>query len=228
MNNDAGDRSRVIRYLLGQVKETEKADVEQRGSVDPAYADFCNDVEEELIDAYLQGELSGEDADHFRRYYLISPERQRKVEFTRALLTSFTKTRSRSAIWNASVGAAAALAMAAIIWVFLGPRQPATVSFTLTPGVVRTLGPPTILNVPRGVVLLAFHLGPENGLKGNRALIRAVDSPEEILSERIKPSSDGRFDLQVPSTVLPSGDYVLTVETRSEVIASYFFRLTKQ
>jgi hypothetical protein len=150
------------------------------------------------------------------------------VEFTRALLTSFTTTRSRSAIWNALGGAAAALALAGLVWSFLGPRQPAMVSFTLTPGVVRTLGTPTILNVPRGVVLLAFHLEPENGLKGNRALIRDVDSEEPIWSQRISPTPDGGFNLQIPSTVLPSGDYILTLQNRSEGIASYFFRLRKQ
>jgi hypothetical protein len=227
VNNEAVERSRVIRYLLGQLQEIETADLEQRRAGDPAYADFCNDAEDELIESYLQGQLSAEDTDRFKRYYLNSPERERKVEFTRALLTSFSRTRNRSALWNALGGAGAALALVAVAWLLLRPYQTSIVSFSLAPGVVRSLGTPTILNVPRGALLIEFHLEPENALKGHRVILRSEDLQEEIWSQRIKPSPDGRFDLQIPSTILQSGDYILTLQNNSEVIASYFFRLAK-
>ena len=80
------------RYLLGQLLADEQAQVEQRLLAD---GDFFLDLsigEEELIDDYIDRELSDLEIKAFESHFLITAERQKQLRFARRLATYLNET----------------------------------------------------------------------------------------------------------------------------------------
>lgn len=75
----------IVRYLLGDLPEEEQIRLEDRAFSDQEYMQNILDAESDLIDEYVRGGLSDSERRRFERRFLVSSERQRKVEFARAL-----------------------------------------------------------------------------------------------------------------------------------------------
>lgn len=69
----------VKRYLLKQLTVAEQHDVELRLLSDDGFAAEVEIAEDELIDEYLDQELSREERVHFEQNFLINPERHSKL-----------------------------------------------------------------------------------------------------------------------------------------------------
>ena len=65
----------LVRYLLGELTKAERADLKARIAGDDALFEQVGELEEDLIDAYVRGELD----------YPQSPSEERKVRLARAL-----------------------------------------------------------------------------------------------------------------------------------------------
>jgi hypothetical protein len=113
------DDQLLIRYLLGSLDEDETERLDELSIADDDFAWRLRAAENDIVDAYVRGDLSGETLDRFRSSYLSSPARREKVEFARALLTftgrqSAPRTRGWFSIplviprWAFGCGAAAA------------------------------------------------------------------------------------------------------------------------
>src|SRR5215471_6935099 len=76
----------MIEYLLGSLPEKEAERLDELSITDDAFVSRLNDVENDLVDAYVRGELSGEIRERFRSFYLASPKRRAKVRFAETLL----------------------------------------------------------------------------------------------------------------------------------------------
>jgi len=85
METKASDGQLIVRYLLGDLPEEEQARVEDRAFADREYSRSIEDAENDLIDDYVRGALSNAERRQFERRFLASAERQKKVEFARAL-----------------------------------------------------------------------------------------------------------------------------------------------
>ncbi len=72
-------------YLLGDLNSDEQQRLEQRLMIDSAAYEELNCVEDELIDDYLEGALSGNEKQKFENYFLSAPERRQKLDFASAL-----------------------------------------------------------------------------------------------------------------------------------------------
>ncbi len=81
----AADDAIIVRYLLGQLPDAERDPFEDRYFVSEALHEQLQAIEEELVDAYVDGELTGEDLTCFERLFIGSPERERKIQFAKAL-----------------------------------------------------------------------------------------------------------------------------------------------
>ena len=79
------DEGLLVRYLLGQLSETEEVQVEDRAFADADYLRALEAAETDLIDAWVRDELSQTERRAFERRFLTSPDRRKKVEFARAL-----------------------------------------------------------------------------------------------------------------------------------------------
>ena len=77
----------LVRYLLGSLPEEQAARLDELSITDDEFVWRIRAAENDLIDAYLRNELSGETLDRFRSSYLSSPLRREKVKFAEALLT---------------------------------------------------------------------------------------------------------------------------------------------
>lgn len=85
MKDDVVSEDKIVRYLLGDLSEEEQMEIEDRAFQDRQYRQTLQAVENDLIDEYAQGKLSGSERRQFENRFLASAERRRKVEFARAL-----------------------------------------------------------------------------------------------------------------------------------------------
>jgi len=99
------DDQLLIRYLLGQLPEEETERLDELSIVGDDFASRLRDVENDLVDAYAGGELSGETLARFQSSYLSSAEGREKVKFAQVLLASQARATAAPA-GNASVAIA--------------------------------------------------------------------------------------------------------------------------
>ncbi len=82
------------RYLLGRMAEDEILDFDEVCFADDACAEELEAIREELIDRYLQKDLSVSDRRDFENYFLVSPHHRKKLEFSKSLMANFAQKRS--------------------------------------------------------------------------------------------------------------------------------------
>ncbi len=86
MNDKAEEPTAVRNYLLGTLNN-EKAlrQIEETIMLSDDFAERISIAEDELIEEYLDGELSAGESEKFRRYFLAAPERKAKLRFIQNL-----------------------------------------------------------------------------------------------------------------------------------------------
>jgi hypothetical protein len=116
----------ITKYLLGQASAREQTRIEEGYFSDPDTLQHLLTVEDDLIDAYIRGELDRRKRAQFERYFLATPQRQEKVKMAQALLRGLhdvpTKAREGSLnAWNLSrlLRSADGLARLAVAAIFL-------------------------------------------------------------------------------------------------------------
>jgi len=80
------DERTLMQHLLGLLPEAEQEHLDTLSISDDAVAAGLCDVENDLVDAYVRGELAGEELDRFIGHYLTGERRRRKVLFARSFL----------------------------------------------------------------------------------------------------------------------------------------------
>lgn len=75
----------IRRYLLGEVTDREREQVERQLMTDRQYLDHILRVEERLMDEYVRGGLDPDEREPFETYFLNAPERRDKLEFAESL-----------------------------------------------------------------------------------------------------------------------------------------------
>lgn len=81
MNQQKVDDKIMIEYLLGNLSEDERIQLQERFLTDNDCFEQLQAVEEDLIDDYVRHKLSKADRRRFERYYLVTPARREKVDF---------------------------------------------------------------------------------------------------------------------------------------------------
>ena len=78
------EQKQIRLYLLGNLPQKDLAALEERLFTDKGSYEELLVAEDELIDEYLADRLSGADRKSFESHFLIAPERQQKLRFSRA------------------------------------------------------------------------------------------------------------------------------------------------
>jgi len=73
------DYNTLVRYLLGELDEAARERVAERYMFDPQYSELRDEVEMDLVDAYVAGTLAVRQRRHFEGRYLITTERKEMV-----------------------------------------------------------------------------------------------------------------------------------------------------
>jgi len=84
LNQETEQIETIRQYLLGRLPEEELEVVDKRLVTDPAFYEELLMVEDELIDDYIAQDLSSEERQSFENHFLMTPERQKKLRFSRA------------------------------------------------------------------------------------------------------------------------------------------------
>jgi len=77
-----------VRHLLGELSEDETQQVEEDCVIDDAAAARLARVENDLVDAYVRGTMTGQRRRRFDAVYLVTPLRREKVAFAKRFLAS--------------------------------------------------------------------------------------------------------------------------------------------
>jgi hypothetical protein len=85
-DNSRYDDQLVIQYLLGETPEDQVERFDELSIVDDEFALRLTAVENDLVDAYVRGELTGTVRDRFQSHYLSSARRREKVIFAESLM----------------------------------------------------------------------------------------------------------------------------------------------
>ena len=129
----ADDRQRLVEYLLGSLPEEEADRLDELSIADDEFVWRLRAVENDLIDDYARGELSGQTLDRFRSAYLASSNRRERVAFAESFQALESRTTAPLLIeteasprlrdrrvqgparsgWQAGLAAAAVLALVA-------------------------------------------------------------------------------------------------------------------
>ena len=84
MNEQQYNKQKLTEYLLGASPAAETEHFDELSFTDEEFAAALDDAEKDLVDGYVQNELSGKTLEKFNSHYLVTPLRREKVEFARA------------------------------------------------------------------------------------------------------------------------------------------------
>src|SRR5258708_11321227 len=70
----------IIRYLLGELSESEQAALEDKYFTDPQVLDKMVKTENDLVDNYARGRLNPQLRERFEQYYLANPQRRERAK----------------------------------------------------------------------------------------------------------------------------------------------------
>jgi hypothetical protein len=90
LNSDLHNEELLKRFLLGDLSETERAEVEDRFLADDDFFQGLLIGEDDLIDAYMRGELPAAESALFERCCLSTQRGRQRVEFARTLFNSLS------------------------------------------------------------------------------------------------------------------------------------------
>lgn len=86
MEHESPEALRLIEYLLGTLPQQEVERLDKLIVSDEAFASRLHAIENDLVEAYANGELTGAVLERFQSYCLCSPRRREKVKIAQALV----------------------------------------------------------------------------------------------------------------------------------------------
>src|SRR5262249_24530997 len=89
--NKPGQADELVQYLLGVLPPEETERLDEASIVDDDIAARLRRVEDDLVDSYVRGQLSGDTLAQFESHYLSSRHRRERVEFARKFLRAVDK-----------------------------------------------------------------------------------------------------------------------------------------
>jgi len=143
--NNRDDDERLVRYLVGALDDDEIERYDELSIADGEFAVRLQSAEDDLVDSYVRGELSGDTLDRFRAVYLPTPTGRDKVRFAEALLArqhaaaAPAASRGLHRAWMSAWAAAAAAVLVIVAGYLLVtrpwtvPPEPSAVSRTVPP-----------------------------------------------------------------------------------------------
>jgi hypothetical protein len=93
MNKRAYNVQDIRHYLLGSLPDAEQTELlDELSFTDDEFAAALKAAENDLVDAYVRGELKGAELERFEKHYLASPLRRERVTFAQSFQLFAEKT----------------------------------------------------------------------------------------------------------------------------------------
>lgn len=90
------------RFLLGELSDGERGEIEERLFADPSYFRQFRAAEDELTDEYLYGDLAADERARFESFFLTTPERRESFRVAKALKQYIAKNADEAALSGAA------------------------------------------------------------------------------------------------------------------------------
>ena len=187
MNQNGNREERMREYLLGGLTSEEMEWVEEALLTDDSVFEELSALEDELIDQYIDNDLSGEDRAKFEQHFLVTPKRHEEVSFARALkryASNHTRLTDAEAEISSSkhqaplrflrgqnrrlafaIAAALLLAICSGVWLIPNRWRPwdhkgpqRLIALTLKPGALRSGGGESRIKIPEDAGVLEVRL----------------------------------------------------------------------
>jgi hypothetical protein len=230
---------RIVSYLLGQMSEEEAEQFEEECFAQKYWPSQISLVEDDLIDAYLQDELTPEQRALFERNYLTTWARQERVRVAAALLRQVwvcdaveppvvvskgvTWAERLKDFWGRRTWVLRAASMVAALvivvggaWLYLSrvrtPRSIATL--TLTSSVVnRSEGvrASTIKLAPDADALRVFLTLPERATPAPRYRAELDNEDGETVALDVEGQDGHAVSVLIPTSLLSRKQYAVTL-----------------
>ena len=235
------DSALLSRYLLHDVSEKERDEIEQRYFRDPDALALLDAVEGDLIDAYVRRELSRAQRARFEKYFLCTRARRDRLRMAQALQQHLPSRRAISRMWIA-IAASLLIVTALGVWFWLrtappavvhrpapppriiAPEAPVTVAVTLVPGLTRAAG------APQKIVL-----GPDVEQVRVSALVEAEGEWRDLRASlgdwaaaNLTMNADRTVTIIIPAAKLTPGEHVLVLTAGNEPLGDYAFAVEKK
>lgn len=232
------DEIMLKRYLLGELDEEKRAQLENRLVNVEGYFAQMRIIEKELIDDYVLGLLSSAEAERFEAHFLSTAERRQSVRMSAALKDS---SHAKPEVKKSSGADRQPSAWIRSALVFTGLINPSSVrearpyvwQLELISGQARGESTAGRVNLPSGIHELWLDLMLENDeCQVYRAELRTVD--DETISVHndlhARQVETGKVvTLRLPVDYLQANDYLLVLEAildnEYERISTYYFRI---
>jgi hypothetical protein len=214
VNANVHDRERLAQYLLGGLSAAEAEALDELSITDDEVAARLEEVENDLVDAFVRGELKGKRLDQFNAHYLRSPRRRERVTFARSLVEVADRSMRPRDTGALAPGWHWGLAAAAILLVLAGgallqqngrlrSERDAAV------GSLRELEARAQPALPESPVIVALHLAPQVRGLGQLPSIAIPANADFVRVElELEPNESSRF--VVALRPLPAGAVVWT------------------
>jgi hypothetical protein len=250
------EREKMVQYLLGNLRdEEERSRFEERLLADEKLFVQLLITEDDLVEAYLSGELSANDKAGFEEHFLESPRRRDRVENLIALREVLARSPGspiRLRFWPALAAASLAVVLGAA-WVYertevrrlegeLAAERvrralagPGSIQFVLTPGLTRSDSGTRwlILSATAAEVRLQLDLPKGDPHPPYRAVLETSAGSQvwsqDLPAPRLTPTGHA-VDLVIHARVFEPGDYLLFLKKpvpggEWQNAASYSFRV---
>jgi len=235
-----------MQYLLGQAGPAESSSFEERLITEKEFYDQLTMAEDELIDQYLDGDLTSHEREQFESHFLSSPERRQKVRFGNALLQTADKNGNDALpvpvhlFQRRAVVPYAVLVLLLIVGIgFWAIRKQSNVgvsgkvaSITLLPGTTRADQPVNKISNSADVATIQLRLALANPQESYRVKVVNGDGTEVWSGDgRLQTDNNQSFIIaDVPAQLLPNGDYQALLTRKLpdgsfEETSSYSFRV---
>lgn len=208
-------------YVLGALSEKETEQIDELSIADTAVSARLNAVENDLIDGYTAGELSGLELQQFEQHYLASPIRRQRVVFASALqefgergktpqIAKQTKPfvfAGMSPIFRWGFAVATLLLVVAAGWFWLGRTKPQEVAVTTPPAdQTRSPLPTPVQNTQSG--------------NGETAAVTEKADPQNVNAPQANRKNEGlqNDEIKPKSPVSPTiATFILSPPTRGQI-----------
>jgi len=235
------DSARLFRYLLHDVTDSEREEIETQYFRDPEALAMLDAIEGELIDAYVRRELTSAQRQKFERDFLSTPSRRERLRMSEALHAHLPRRRSASRVMLAI--AASLLALIALgVWMWTRtqprteivrhpvpietPRAPVTVAVTLFPGVPRD--PATVTRVVLAPDVEQLRIGAPIEVDGEWRDLRATLRDSDWTAANLAMNADRTVTIGIPVAKLAEGEHILSLWSGDEPLGDYAFRVEKK
>ncbi|HEY7387391.1 MAG TPA: hypothetical protein VH640_02705 [Bryobacteraceae bacterium] len=244
------DRDQLIRYLLHQMPEEERAALAEQWFTGPELQDGLELAEAELLDAYVRGELAVEQRRRVEDYLLGSESQRSKLAFAHALRAALPdKSHGRRTRWFGLAAAAVMIALAGTtIWYArrveqvsalleradagrqFRPLPSAVYALRVSPDSLRGAGAQNQLKLPKTAQILRLDFEFEPADQAPNYSVVVSHAGQTVWSEQgIRSAPRGPafvVPVWIPANVFATGAYSVELSADGKVLAYYAFSLT--